>query len=113
MPTINRRLLAIKTVFVLLLGLAGCKSTSSEQKIDTIAKLTIRYMNENKPDSVYFLLGEAFRKQITATTWASIYNEQLSYLLPLKNLTLISRDDSVSTYKVDGKQPLQIMLGNL
>lgn len=113
MPTINRRLLAIKTVFVLLLSLAGCKSTGSEQKIDTIAKLTIRYMNENKPDSVYFLLGETFRKQITATKWASIYNEQLSYLLPLKNLILISRNDSVSIYKVDGKQPLQIMFGNL
>ena len=51
-------------IFALLLYIVSCKPTRSEQKIDAIVKLTIGYMNENKPDSVYMLLGETFRKQI-------------------------------------------------
>ena len=109
MPNINSRLF----IFLLLLGLASCKPTSSEQKTTAIAKLTIRYMNENKPDSVYLLFGEALRKQIPVVRWASIYKKQISGLLPLRDLSLVTWKDSIGIYKVTGKIPLQIMFGNL
>nr|WP_084407015.1 serine hydrolase domain-containing protein [Pedobacter panaciterrae] len=112
MPTINLRHLIIHITF-LLLGLASCKPTASEQKTTAIAKLTIRYMNENKPDSVYLLFGEALRKQIPVVRWASIYKKQISGLLPLKNLSLVTWKDSIGIYKVTGKIPLQIMFGSL
>jgi hypothetical protein len=100
-------------MLALVLCVVSCKHTSSKQKIDAIVKLTIRYINENKPDSVYSLLGESYRKQISVTTWTSIYKEQISYMLPLKNLTLISSSDSLNVYKVDGKVPFQLIFGRL
>ncbi|WP_157766355.1 serine hydrolase domain-containing protein [Pedobacter ginsengisoli] len=70
-------------------------------------------MNENKPDSVYLLFGEALRKQIPVVRWASIYKKQISGLLPLRDLSLVTWKDSIGIYKVTGKIPLQIMFGNM
>ena len=109
----SNRLIMRIAIFALLLCAVSCKPKRSEQKIDDLARLTVRYINENKPDSVYSLLGETYRKQNSASTWTSMYNEHIFYMLPLKNLSLISSNDSLNVYKVDGKVPIQLILGNL
>lgn len=122
MSTTNHRHFILQIAFLLLLGLASCKPAGSKQKTDAITKLAIRYLNENKPDSTYALIGEAYKKRIPPTAWASIYIKQLSGLLPLENLTLVSSNDSLSTYKVNARvslngeivvRPFQLVVGSL
>lgn len=86
--------------------LNSCKPTESDQKTDAAARLAIRYLNEHKPDSVYALIGEVYKKRVSPTAWPSFYQKQLSGLLPLENVTLISKNDSLSIYKVDLKVSL-------
>ena len=100
--------LLIKIIFVqslLLLALltrADAQTTAIEKKTDTIAKLAIRYMNLNKPDSVYQLTGDFFRSQIPAATWNSIYSNQLSAIMPFTKVEFVSSSNSVNIYKLTG-----------
>ena len=100
------RHLIIQTIIVLITGLVSCQSIVSDKKTDSVTKLAIHYLNANRPDSFYKLTGEGFRKHITSTLSASIYKEKIAGLLPLTNLTFITKNDSASVYKVDGKIPL-------
>ncbi|MEJ7559927.1 MAG: serine hydrolase domain-containing protein [Pedobacter sp.] len=81
--------------------LISCTPAVSDQKTDATARLAIRYLNDRKPDSIYELVGEAFKKRLPPAAWASVYTKQLSGLLPLENMTLVSQNDSLSIYKVD------------
>ncbi|MHB8208778.1 serine hydrolase domain-containing protein [Mucilaginibacter sp.] len=106
MSTSTNRNLIIQATLFLMVGLISCQSKISEQKTDAITKLVIHCLNTNKPDSVYQLTDEKYRKHMTLVRWASTYKEQISGLLPLTNLTFITGNDSVSVYKIDGKIPL-------
>jgi hypothetical protein len=37
---------------------AKAQTTATEKKTDTIARLAVRFMNANLPDSVYLLTGD-------------------------------------------------------
>ena len=91
----------------LIIGLLSCNSNVvSNKKTDTVTKLAIRYLNEHKPDSVYQLFGNKFKKLMPPAYWASCYKERLAGLLPLTHVTFITGNDSASIYKIDGKMPL-------
>lgn len=106
MPIATYRSLVVPSIIFFITGLVSCQSTVLDKKTDSVTKLAMHYLNANMPDSFYKLTGEGFRKHITPTLSASIYKEKISGLLPLTNLTLITNNDSVSVYKVDGKIPL-------
>jgi CubicO group peptidase (beta-lactamase class C family) len=106
MSTSTIRNLIIQAILFLMVGLVSCQSEPPKQKTDAITKLVIHCLNANKPDSVYQLTDEKYRKHMTLVRWASTYKEQISCLLPLKNLTFITSNDSVAVYKVDGEIPL-------
>ena len=109
-----RNVIAQSLIFFIT-GLAGCRyvvpdKIVSDKKADSVTQLVIHYLNENKPDSLYQLTGERTRKHITATLLASFTKEKLPYLLPLTKVSFITKNDSVSVYKVDGKIPLNFYI---
>ena len=85
-----------------MLTKANAQTTALEKKTDTIAKLAVKYMNSNKPDSVYQLTGDFFRSQVPASTWNSIYNNQLSAIMPFTKVEFVSSRNSVNIYKLTG-----------
>ena len=112
MPTPNYRYLFIQIILtVSIISLAGCNSNTVDRQTDSVLKLAIHYLNTNKPDSFYQLTDRKFQKQVPPNMWASIYKQKLSTALPLTNLTFITRNDSVSQYRVDGKIPLNCYIG--
>jgi hypothetical protein len=91
----------------LLLALTGmttvnAQSTVIEKKTDSVARLAIKYMNANQPDSVYALTGANFRSQIPAATWATV-STQLSSLTPFTKVEFVKSIDAVNVYKLTGK----------
>jgi len=105
----------VQSFIFFVTGLVGCRSVVpdkivSDKKTDSVTKLAIHYLNENKPDSLYQLTGERTRKHITATLLASFTKEKLPYLLPLTKVTFITKNDSVSVYKIDGKIPINFYI---
>jgi hypothetical protein len=69
---------------------------------DSVARLAIKYMNANQPDSVYALTGANFRSQIPATTWATV-SSQLSSLTPFTKVEFVKSIGAVNVYKLTGK----------
>ena len=88
-----------------LIGVATAKAQTSvvEKKTDSVARLAIKYMNANQPDSVYNLTGSNFRSQIPAATWATVYSTQLSALLPFTKSEFVKSVGAVNVYKLTGK----------
>ena len=74
-----------------------------EKNTYTIARLAVRFMNANLPDSVYLLTGDYFRSQIPQATWATVYNSQLSALIPFSKVEFIKSMGNVNVYKLTGK----------
>ena len=91
---------------LLLLAMAHpvlAQTTALEKKTDTVARMAIRYMNSNLPDSVYALAGDYFRSQISAATWSTVYNNQLLAILPFTKFEFVSSTNNINTYKLTGK----------
>ena len=98
-------------LIVTILQSANAQTSAIEKKTDTVARLAIRYMNTNFPDSVYQLTGEKFKNQIPAATWSTVYNNQLSTLLPFTKIEFVRSIDSVNVYKLTGKVTLTYNAG--
>lgn len=112
MPTPTYRYFVILTViYISIISLASCQSKTVDTQTDSVIKLAIHYLNTNKPDSFYQLTDQKFKTQVTSGFWASYYKQKLSTMLPLTNLTFITRNDSASQYKVYGKIPLNCYIG--
>ena len=112
MPNPNYRYFVILIVVTIsMTNLAGCHSKTIDRQTDAVFKLAIHYLNTNKSDSFYQLTDQKFQKQVTPDFWASFYKKKLSNILPLTNLTFITRNDYVSQYKVYGKIPLNCFIG--
>ncbi|GAB3766024.1 DUF3887 domain-containing protein [Spirosoma pomorum] len=54
--------------FVLLAfsAVAQSKTPTSDPKLDSLTKLSQKYLNDNQPDSLYALMGNEFKAQISA-----------------------------------------------
>src|ERR1700744_1944387 len=102
----TNRYLIIQTIVILITELASCQAKKSVRQTDTITELAVHYLNTNMPDSFYKLTDKEFEKKITPTMWTSVYKEKIVPLLPLNNVTFITSNDSVSVYKLDGKEPI-------
>ena len=91
--------------FLFLAGFTAVKAQTTivEKKTDSIARLAVKYMNANQPDSVYFLTGANFRSQIPVATWATVYNTQLSALMPFTKVEFVKSAGAVNVYKLTGK----------
>ena len=112
MKNLTFRVLVIQSLLMLTMHTAvNAQTTATEKKTDTVARLAVHYMNDNQPDSVYQLAGEYFRSQIPATTWTTIYTNQLSALLPFTKVEFISGANGVNTYKLTGKVTLTYNVG--
>ncbi|MFD2572422.1 DUF3887 domain-containing protein [Spirosoma soli] len=64
----KRLTLVVTCVLVSLLASAQTTSDSSSvntAKLDSLAKLAQRFINNNQPDSLYALMGTAFKEQIS------------------------------------------------
>ena len=81
------------------------QTTAVEKKTDSIARLAIKFMNANQPDSVYALTGVNFRSQIPAATWTSV-SGQLAALLPFTKVEFVKSIGAVNVYKLTGKMAL-------
>jgi len=87
----------------ILVTTAKAQTTAVEKKTDSIARLAIKYMNANQPDSVYALTGANFRSQIPSATWATVYSTQLSALMPFTKVEFVKSIGAVNVYKLTGK----------
>jgi hypothetical protein len=85
---------------------AKAQTTATEKKTDTIARLAVRFMNANLPDSVYLLTGDYFKSQIPSATWATVYGSQLSALLPFTKVEFVKSIGDVNVYTLTGKVTL-------
>src|ERR1700744_2742939 len=94
--------LPVMLVFILVMT-AKAQTTVIEKKTDNIAKLAIKYMNANQPDSVYALTGANFRRQIPAATWTTVYSTQLSALMPFTKVEFVKSIGAMNVYKLSGK----------
>lgn len=87
-----------------LIGITAvnAQTTVTEKKTDSVARLAIKFMNANQPDSVYALTGANFRSQIPATTWATV-SSQLATLTPFTKVEFVKSIGAVNVYKLTGK----------
>jgi len=92
------------SLFVALIGVTTVTAQTSinEKKTDSVARLAVKYMNANQPDSVYALTGTNFRSQIPAATWVTV-STQLSSLTPFTKVEFVKSIDAVNVYKLTGK----------
>jgi CubicO group peptidase (beta-lactamase class C family) len=69
------------------------------RKTDSVARTTVRLINEKKADSAYLLAGDAFRKQIDANAWKNILEKSIYPLTPFTELLYISSNQKINRYK--------------
>src|ERR1700750_1650027 len=87
-------------LFFLMINAGKAQTTATEKKTDSVARLAVKYMNANEPDSVDALTGTNFRSQIPARTWTTVYNTQLSALLPFSKTEFVKSVGAVNVYKL-------------
>ena len=51
--------------FSLIALVAHAQTPAVDPKLDSLAKLSQRFINNNQPDSLYALMGDAFKQQIS------------------------------------------------
>lgn len=105
------RFLCLFVCFSFLWEFVSAQTSPTERKTDSMARLAVRYMNENKPDSVYLLAGDQMKLQINAQLWNNVYKNNLLPLLPFTKITFINSRDGVNKYRADGKVPIAFYTG--
>lgn len=53
---------------------------SSDPKLDALTKLSQKYLNDNQPDSLYALMGESFKAQISADKMKEVSSQIIGQL---------------------------------
>src|ERR1700749_4505562 len=93
--------LPVMLVFILFTT-AKAQTTVVEKKTDSVARLAIKFMNANQPDSVYALTGANFRSQVPTTTWNSVFSQLLT-IAPFTKVEFVKSVGLVNVYKLTGK----------
>lgn len=89
---------------------ADAQTTDNEKQTDRITRKVVAYMNANLPDSIYTFAGEEMKKKVNQQFWLSVYQNNFYPLLPFTEVLFISRTDSISKYKLQGKTPLTLFI---
>jgi CubicO group peptidase (beta-lactamase class C family) len=89
----------ILTFILLYLMFAATAQNIRQQKTDSVRQLLQKYFNEKKPDQIYDLTGEDFRKALSRQKFEDVCNNNLFPLGELKQFLLESFDNGVAKYK--------------
>ncbi|MEP7253196.1 MAG: hypothetical protein ABI683_12475 [Ginsengibacter sp.] len=100
---------AIITILIINKGFSQAK-IANQTTLDSISKIVIHYLQAKQADSLYALAGEHFKSQLTEENFKSIANNQVFPLNDFQQITFISTENSVNSYKVDGTPELKLLI---
>lgn len=93
---------AFITCFVLLSVAASAQTTTAPAdtaKLNSLARLAQRYINDNKPDSLYTLMGAAFKQQISPEKMRDVTGQVSGQLGKWTGLESRGVQDGIARYK--------------
>ncbi|GAB3539749.1 DUF3887 domain-containing protein [Spirosoma fluminis] len=92
--------IAFGVVLTLLVVSASAQTQSAEAiKLDSLAKLSQRFMNTNQPDSLYALMGPGFRQQISLEKTKEVMAQLTSQLGKWVSLESRGMEGGIARYK--------------
>jgi hypothetical protein len=78
---------------------ASAASALEMSKLDSLAKLSQQFINNNQPDSLYSLMGTAFKQQISLEKMKEIMGQFKSQLGKWDSLESQGVKDGIARYK--------------
>jgi len=79
-------LFVLLVCFGIVKNFAQSPSNPQEKIADSMAQKTIAYVNEKNTDSIYALMGEEFKKQLSYGNLKAVLQNQIGPLLPFYNI---------------------------
>ncbi|QKZ11743.1 DUF3887 domain-containing protein [Spirosoma sp. KUDC1026] len=73
--------------------------TTSDPKLDSLTKLSQKYLNDNQPDSLYALMAESFKAQISADKMKEVSSQLVGQLGKWTAIEPKGVQDGVGKYK--------------
>ncbi|HEX5149892.1 MAG TPA: CocE/NonD family hydrolase [Parafilimonas sp.] len=113
MKNLHRPVLLLVSLVLLAVtkNFAQSPSTPQEKITDSLAQKVIAYINEKNTDSIYALMGEQFKKQLTYGNLKAVVQNQLGPLLPFYNISFKQSNAGTNKYKAETKNgPFQILV---
>ena len=86
-------------------------SQANNMVLDSVAAITIHYLQTKQADSIYALAGVDFKNTLTAEKFKAIAEGQVFPLNDFKKVTYINTTNSIKKYKVEGAPELQLLIG--
>jgi CubicO group peptidase (beta-lactamase class C family) len=69
------------------------------KRTDLVAQKMIRLINEKQIDSTYALMGESFKKQLSAETWKNTMEKSIFPLIPFNEFIYLDTKNKINRYK--------------
>lgn len=85
--------------------------TVMELKTDSIGSKVIQYLGDHQPDSIYMLVDDNFKNEVSAESFTSVCQNQLFPLNDFKNVAFAKTINGINKYKVNGTPALQLLVG--
>jgi putative CocE/NonD family hydrolase len=96
---------------ITLKNFAQSPVTLQEKTTDSVAQKAIIFLNEKNTDSLYALMGESFKKNISYGGLKSVIQSQLTPLMPFYNISFKQSDAGVNKYRAETKSgPFQVLV---
>ncbi len=95
--------IVLLTCFALLSLVARAQTATTAPadtaKLNSLARLAQRYLNDNQPDSLYTLMGSAFKQQISAEKMREVTGQVSGQLGKWTGLEPRGVQDGIARYK--------------
>ena len=100
----------IVTIVAVMIMHAGFGQTNTTV-LDSVAAITIHYLQAKQADSIYALAGTDFKNTLTAEKFKAIAEGQVFPLNNFQKVTYINTTNGIKKYKVEGSPELQLLVG--
>jgi predicted acyl esterase len=112
MKNLFHRIFLFALLFLVVIkNFSQSPATMQEKITDSIGQKVIAYLNEKNADSIYALMGEDFKKQLSYGNLKIVLQNQLAPLLPFYNISFKQSNAGVNKYRAETKNgPFQVLI---
>ena len=98
------------TVFTIQCSFGQATGTA-KNLTDSISLKVIHYLQNKQPDSIYNIVGEKFKSQLSNADFKNITENQVFPLNNFQKVSFVKTVNGINKYKVEGSPELQMLIG--